>query len=472
MLENIVYALPELLLICGLITLPCLDFFKTYQKATLKSCIIFIILSALMEIIFYNKSFSSHYLNDTAFNTMMNLIVYACALSVLLLARRWYIATNESPLAFCEAVLLSLLFGNIMTASTHFAVTVISFWGMMSINFLLLKHSASLKENTSLVSNYGWPALFFGLLLLFSAFIFYIENGHLSYSSLSAFVSLNQDSPDIFYLMFAILSCFMFLFGFAPFHFWRTENFGQIILPVLAFFLLVPTGAYLCALINLCRYVFISQTENIQNFLLIFSAISMLIGALGVCSGKNIYKLLSYASLFHSSVMLLALNAFNSKAIDNSIFYFLTYLLAMFGIISAFSGLKSKGEYLIMLNDISGAAAKKPSISAMITIYLFSLIGFPPFLGFVGLYAVGYDLAVNNHLYMLVFLLAILVIMAYGYMQIIKSLYFEKSKNIFDTTERGIYALILINMILIVLISIEPDILIENIYAITEKLVD
>ena len=73
---------------------------------------------------------------------------------------------------------------------------------------------------------------------------------------------------------------------------------------------------------------------------------------------------------------------------------------------------------------------------------------------------------------MLVFLLAILVIMAYGYMQIIKSLYFEKSKNIFDTTERGIYALILINMILIVLISIEPDILIENIYAITEKLVD
>ena len=81
-------------------------------------------------------------------------------------------------------------------------------------------------------------------------------------------------------------------------------------------------------------------------------------------------------------------------------------------------------------------------------------------------------MAVNNHLYMLVFLLAILVIMAYGYMQIIKSLYFEKSKNIFDTTERGIYALILINMILIVLISIEPDILIENIYAITEKLVD
>ena len=80
--------------------------------------------------------------------------------------------------------------------------------------------------------------------------------------------------------------------------------------------------------------------------------------------------------------------------------------------------------------------------------------------------------AKNNHLYLLVFLLAILVIIAYGYMQIIKSLYFEKSKNIFDTTEKGIYAIILINAILMVLISTEPDILIENIYQITETLID
>ena len=472
MLENIVYALPEFLLICGLIILPVLHFLKVHQKTVLKSCVIFIILSALMEIIFYNKSFSAHYLNDTAFNTMMNLIVYACALSVLLLARRWYIATNESPFVFCEALLLTLLFGNIMTASTHFVVTVIAFWGMLGTNFLLLKHSASIKENSSLVSNYLWPALFFGSLLLFSAFVFYIENGHLSYSSLSAFVSLNQDSPDIFYLMFAILSCFIFLFGFAPFHFWRTENFGQIILPVLAFFLLVPIGTYFCTLINLYLHVFASQNENMTALLLSFGAVSMLIGALGACSGKNIYKLLSYASLFHLGIMFFALNAFNIKAINNLVFYFLTYLLAMFGIISAFSGLKSKGEYLIMLNDISGASSKKPYISAMITVYLFSLIGFPPFLGFVGLYVVGFDLAVNNHFYLLVFLLAILIIIAYGYMQIIKSLYFEKSNNIFDTTEKGIYAIILINAILMVLISTEPDILIENIYQITETLID
>ena len=272
--------------------------------------------------------------------------------------------------------------------------------------------------------------------------------------------------------MFAILSCFIFLFGFAPFHFWRTENFGQIILPVLAFFLLVPIGAYFCTLINLYLHVFASQNENMTALLLSFGAVSMLIGALGACSGKNIYKLLSYASLFHLGIMFFALNAFNIKAINNLVFYFLTYLLAMFGIISAFSGLKSKGEYLIMLNDISGASAKKPYVSAMITVYLFSLIGFPPFLGFVGLYAVGFDLALNNHFYLLVFLLAILIIIAYGYMQIIKSLYFEKSNNIFDTTEKGIYTIILINAILMALISTEPDILIENIYQITETLID
>ena len=469
MLENIIYALPELLLICGLIILPIMHLFQSHHRKILKTCAIFMLLSAFMEIIFYNKSFASHYLNDTAFNTMMNMIVYASSLAVLLLAKRWYISTGESPFIFCESLLLTLLCGDIMTASTHFAVTVATFWGMLSINFTLLNHSAKIKENLNGLQFYKYTALFFSLAMLAVALIFYLENGHLAYSSLASFIDTNSYSSEAFLLMFVIFTGFIFLFGLTPFNFWHSETLGQVILPVLSYFLLVPFAAYFCAFINLRINVFAPISFSAANLCMIFAVVSIFVGALGTCTGKNIYKLFAYGSLFHTGIMLLALSDITIESIDTFMIYLLTYQIAMFGIFGAFFGLRSRGEYLLMLPDIAGSASKKPYISAMISVYLFSLIGFPPFLGFVGLYSIGYNLAMNNHLYLLMFLLAATIIITYGYIQIIKSLYFEKSKNIFDHAEREIYAVMLITAVLMTMTSLKPDILIENIKDITER---
>lgn len=468
MIENIIYALPELFLICGLILLPLLNLFSSYQRKIIKICLVTIVLSGFMEVIFYNKSFAPHYLQDTAFNTLINMIVYIVTFGVLILARRWYATNFYSPFIFCEALLANLLFCNIMTASTHFAVTVVVFWGMLGVNYLLLNHSAKMKEIYLGMKSYVNSALFCSGVMLFIAFLFYFENGHLAYASLSEFVKVKQNSPEVFCLMLAVVLCFVFLFGSAPFNFWRTETLGQASLPVLAYFLLIPFAASFVALINLGHNVFMVYLEDLTIILTVMGAASMFVGALGACGGKNIHKLLAYACLFHIGVMFLALSPMTAIAVDNLVIYLLIYLLAMYGIISAFFGLKSRGEYLLTLGDITGAAAKKPYISAMITVYLFSLIGFPPFLGFVGLYNIGLNLVLYNHFYTLLFLFTVQIIITYAYMQIIKNLYFEKSKNVFDHTERSIYVIMFINAAFMVLMSLKPDFLIENIKNITE----
>ena len=60
----------------------------------------------------------------------------------------------------------------------------------------------------------------------------------------------------------------------------------------------------------------------------------------------------------------------------------------------------------------------------MLSVFLFSLIGFPPFLGFLGLFAVFSDLVLHNNFYQLAILLAALLVLAYAYLQIIKTMYF------------------------------------------------
>lgn len=472
MFENVIYALPELVLISALILLPLCCLFPGAPRRILKLSSFCIVLSGFLEVVFYNKSFAEHYLTANGFCTLVNACVYLSAFAVLILARRWYASTGDSPLLFCQSLLLTVLLGNILTSSIHFAVTVAAFCGVLVVNFILLKHSSMLKEMLSGLKNYVIAAMFFGFVMLFTATVFYFENGHLAYESLNAYVAANQGSPEIFLLMFSIIVCFAFLIGLAPFNFWRTETLGQVILPVLAYFLLVPFAFGFVAFINLSKFVFGAYAGNISVICMVFAMASMLVGALGAGSGKNIHKLLAYGSLFHLGVMLLALSALSADAIDNFVIYMIIYLLSAYGIVSAFFGLKSKGEYLDMLGDLAGASVKQPYISAMMTIYLFSLIGFPPFLGFVGLYAVGYDLALGNHFYILMFLLATLMILTYSYMQFIKSLYFEKNTNNYDRTERGIYAVILINAILMVIVSLKPDTVIETVRRITENLFD
>ena len=341
---------------------------------------------------------------------------------------------------------------------------------MSVVNCLLIYHSAKWKENFSGIKLYFFAASFFTVVICVVGLIFYYENTNLSYESLKNYVAAEQDSPKTYILMVATLLCFMFLCGLAPFNFWRTEILGQAILPVLAYFLLIGFPAYFAVLVNLSQSVFVVYLRDFTFWATSISAVSILVGALGACGWKNIYKILAYSSVFHLSIMLLTLSAFTAEAVDMFLIYLMIYLLSMYGIISTLFGLKNKGEYLIMLTDIAGAAAKKPYISAMITVYLFSLIGFPPFLGFIGFYAVALNLAANSHYYILLFVLVMVFILTYGYMQIVKALYFEKNVNSYDRTERSIYTVMFINALVMVIISLEPDILIENLRLITENI--
>ena len=67
-------------------------------------------------------------------------------------------------------------------------------------------------------------------------------------------------------------------------------------------------------------------------------------------------------------------------------------------------------------------------------------------------------------------MLVMVFVLTYAYMQIVKALYFEKSVNSYDHTERAIYAVMLINAFVMGLISLKPDILIEKLHLITENI--
>lgn len=61
-----------------------------------------------------------------------------------------------------------------------------------------------------------------------------------------------------------------------------------------------------------------------------------------------------------------------------------------------------------------------------------------------------------------------MVVLLYSYLQIIKTLYFEKSKKYFDRADIGIYMAILIDVIIMIWIMLKPQDLFGDLNSILE----
>ena len=361
---------------------------------------------------------------------------------------------NLSGRIFCVGVFLAVACGCLLVESHNLCLTFCCCVLLMLNNLIMLhKHS----KRKSIFNSKILPLIMVIFFVVMSAALIYLYEvaESLDYEVLKDFAGNNQKNYLVFVSVAGILLFFILLTGLVPLHFWLTETLADIYLPVFAFLMLIPIPASFAGLLELNIYFLMPMANQLRIFYVVIALLSMIVGAIGACSAKNLYKVFAYSSVCHFGIMLFVLRHFTMYTIDMSCVYLLTYLLPMYGICICLFGLKSKGEYLHMVSDLSGAAQKRPYISAMLTIYIFSLLGFPPFLGFIGLFSVLKVLAVYG-IMQVAAVLFVYVILVYAYIQILQVMYFEKNSVLFDKVEASILIMIFINTILMFAICIKP----------------
>jgi NADH-quinone oxidoreductase subunit N len=92
--------------------------------------------------------------------------------------------------------------------------------------------------------------------------------------------------------------------------------------------------------------------------------------------------MLAYSSIAHCGYMLMGVMILNTAGIESVLFYFMIYLVMNFGAFLVVQLIANKiGSEDV--NDYAGLAYKNPYIAIALTIFLLSLMGMPPFAGFV-----------------------------------------------------------------------------------------
>jgi NADH-quinone oxidoreductase subunit N len=180
----------------------------------------------------------------------------------------------------------------------------------------------------------------------------------------------------------------------------------------------------------------------------IISAITMTLGNLTALVQTNLKRLFAYSSIAHAGYLLMGLAAASIAGVQSILIYLMVYVLMNVGaflvviVVSRATGGDS-------IDDMRGLGVRAPIAALMLTIFLFSLTGIPPFAGFTGKYLIFAALVQKGGLWNVI--LAVIGVLnsalsLFYYAKIIKAMYLEHAHDETPMPVPGLYTGILVTL--------------------------
>ena len=174
-----------------------------------------------------------------------------------------------------------------------------------------------------------------------------------------------------------------------------------------------------------------------QQMLVVLSVASLLIGNLAAIAQTNLKRMLGYSTIAQMGFMLLGLcsgvvngNTLSAaNAYSSAMFYVVTYVLTTLGIFGIIMLLSRQGFEAEQIDDFKGLAKRSPWYAAVMAIFMFSLAGIPPTVGFYAKLSVLQALVSTNvagFIVLAVVAVLLSLIGAFYYLRVVKVMFFDE----------------------------------------------
>jgi len=217
-----------------------------------------------------------------------------------------------------------------------------------------------------------------------------------------------------------------FKVSIAPFQMWAPDVYQGAAAPASGFMSAGPKAAAFAVFFRLFMTAFMPIHDRWAWLTWGCALGTMLIGNLGALMQTNVKRMLGYSSIAHAGYVLVALAAASSVGVSAAMFYLASYAVMNIGAFAAVGYVASRNERFVKIEDLAGLGRRQPAVAALLSIFVFSLIGVPLTGGFVGKFYI-FQAALNSHLVWLTVLgLANSAIAAYYYLKIIVAIYMRE----------------------------------------------
>lgn len=240
-------------------------------------------------------------------------------------------------------------------------------------------------------------------------------------------------SQGLALLAFAFLTIgFGFKVAAVPFHQWTPDVYQGAPTPVTAFMSAATKVAAFMALIRVLDVAFQPLTWDWTPVIWVLAASSVVVGSVLAIAQSDIKRMLAYSSIAHAGFILTGLTSANQVGIRSVLFYLVAYslmTLGAFGVVMLVSG---SGEARTSLTSYAGLAKRSPVLAGLMTLFLLSLAGIPPTVGFVAKVGVFGAAILAGHWSLAVIGVLSSVAAAFFYLRVIVLMYMQEPQDAYD----------------------------------------
>ncbi len=276
-------------------------------------------------------------------------------------------------------------------------------------------------------------------MLLYGMSMIYGVSGSLHLEHIGRFMASNQVMDNIGLLLglsFIIVGL-GFKLGVVPFHMWVPDVYDGAPTSVTMFLGAAPKIAAFAMIIRLLVEGLGDLVQGWQQILAILAALSLLAGNIIAIAQTNIKRMLAYSTISHMGFVLMGILAGTQTGYSASMFYIITYAIIATGGFAVVILLSRKGHEADQLSDLKGLSSRSPWSAFMMMLFLFSMAGVPPTVGFYAKLSVIQAVVNVNIIWLAVFSVVMSVIGAYYYLRAIKLMYFDKPDE-FDAVNNSL----------------------------------
>ena len=405
------------------------------------------------------KLFNNSYAIDY-FSLFMKVLTLIACIFVMLSSFDYIKLIGINKMEYPILILSSTLGMMIMISSYDLIV----FYMGLELQSLSLYVLASFNRDNHRSSEAGLKYFVLGALssglLLYGCSLIYGFSGSTNFD----LIAQNMDHLNtglIFGIVF-ILVGLAFKVSAVPFHMWAPDVYEGSPTSVTTFLAIVPKVAALTVFIRFLYVPFINVIVQWQMIIIFISLASMILGAFAAIGQTNIKRLMAYSSIGHMGYALAGLATGSNEGIQGTVIYLSIYLLMNLGIFSCIFMMRRKDIFYEDIQDLSGLSKNHPIISFCLLALLFSLAGIPPLAGFFAKFYI-FMAVIKAEMYTLAIMgLITTVISAFYYLRIIKIIYFDESKEMFEMDQNfGLRISLVLSTIIILVYFIYPSLLID-----------
>jgi NADH-quinone oxidoreductase subunit N len=347
------------------------------------------------------------------------------------------------------SILLALVSGLVfMVTSNHFLMIYLAIETVSILSYTLAGFNREKTGSVEASLKYVVYGSMASAIMIFGMSLLYGATGSLELTEIRSFMATLPAGDVPLLIWVAVLMIFAgigYKVSAAPMHMWTPDVYEGAPTPVSAFLSVAPKAAGLALLVRFFITAFSMPLDsgsaladadkvtvgfhligpfNWPQFLMLSSIFTMFMGNLAALAQVSVKRILAYSSIAHAGYSLMGLTTQSKEGITAMVFYMAIYCFMNLGAFWVTSKVDD-AEGGDSLKHFKGLSRKAPFLAVSMAIFLFSLIGIPPFAGFVGKFYL-FSAVIVREMYGFAILAALnSVISLYYYAKIMRAMFLE-----------------------------------------------